>query len=79
MNQYKNASFLDLTIRFGAGFLVLFSIVKIGLKIFRAGGFNEMIAAYFGPDNWYIFVGQILLGSLFYGLFMAGYYKFIKK
>ena len=79
MNQYKNATFLDLTLRCGAGFLVLFSIVKIGLKIFRAGGFNEMIAAYFGPDNWYIFVSQILLGSLFYGLFMAGYYKFIKK
>ena len=79
MNQYKSASFLYLTLRFGAAFLVLFSIVKIGLKIVRSGSFNEMITAYFGPETWYRFVGQLLLASLFYGLFMAGYYKFIKK
>jgi len=79
MNQYKSATFLNLTIRFGAGFLVLFSIVKIGLKILRSGSFNQMVADYFGSETWYLFVTQILLGSLFYGLFMAGYYKFIKK
>lgn len=79
MNQYKSASFLYLTLRFGAAFLVLFSIVKVGLKVLSSGSFNEMIAAYFGPETWYRFAGQILLGSLFYGLFMAGYYKFIKK
>ncbi|WP_298368498.1 hypothetical protein [uncultured Lutibacter sp.] len=79
MSQYKDASFLQLTIRFGAGFLVLFSIVKVGLKVLRTGSFDQMIIEYFGPETWYKFLIQILLGSLFYGLFMAGYYKFIKK
>ena len=79
MKHYKNATFLHLTLRFGAAFLVLFSIVKIGLKIVRSGSFNQMIADYFGPETWYRFIGQLLLASLFYGLFMAGYYKIIKK
>lgn len=79
MSQYKDVSFLHLAIRFGAGFLVLFSIVKIGLKIIRTGSFNQMITEYFGPETWYKFMIQLFLGALFYGLFMAGYYKFIKK
>ena len=54
MNQYKNATFINLTIRFGAGFLVLFSIVKIGLKILRSGSFNQMVADYFGSETWYL-------------------------
>jgi hypothetical protein len=79
MSKYKDTTFLHLTLRFGAAFLVLFSIVKIGLKILRSGSFNQMILDYFGPETWYRFIGQLLLASLFYGLFMAGYYKFIKK
>lgn len=79
MSNRIKESFLKLAIRFSAGFLVFFSIFKIGLKLFRTGSFNQMVSDYFGSGNWYLFVSQILVGSLLYGLFMAGYYKFIKK
>ena len=79
MSNLIKESFLKLTIRFSAGFLVFFSIFKMVLKIFKTGSFNQMVADYFGSGNWHFFVAQILIGSLMYGLFMAGYYKFIKK
>ncbi len=79
MSSYKKEPFIKLTIRFTAAFLVLFSIVKIGLKIIRTGSFNQMVTDYFGPETWCKFAFQMVIGSVFYGLFMAGYYKFIKK
>ncbi|SDX76943.1 hypothetical protein SAMN05444411_10967 [Lutibacter oricola] len=79
MNKYKNESFIKLAIRFAAAFVVLFSIVKVLMKIVRTGSFDQMVADYFGPDTLYKFLFQILIGSVCYGLFMAGYYKFIKK
>lgn len=79
MNQYKSQSFVKLTIRFGLLFLITVSIIKIVMAIFNNGGVDGMIALYFGEDTWLQFA-KIQLGmSLLYGLFMAGYYKFIKK
>ena len=78
MSHLKNVSFFKLVLRFAGSFLVFFSLFKIIMKIFKSS-FDEMIAAYFGADTWHLFALQILIGSLFYGLFIAGYYKFIKK
>lgn len=78
MSHLKKVSFFKLVLRFAASFLVFFSLFKIIMKIFKSS-FDEMIAAYFGSETWYLFALQILIGSLFYGLFIAGYYKFIKK
>lgn len=79
MNQYKSQSFVKLTIRFGLLFLITVSIIKIVMAIFNTGSFDGMIALYFGKDTFLQFI-EIQLGmSLLYGLFMAGYYKFIKK
>lgn len=79
MNQYKNQSFLKLTLRFGAMFLVLVSIIKIVMSIFNTGSISGMIAEYFAPETIKQFLMIQLVMSLIYGVFMAGYYKFIKK
>ena len=79
MNAYKNQSFFTLTIRFGFIFLIVITIIKIGISVFKNGGITGMVNQYFSADTWLQFVKVQLVMSLFYGLFMAGYYKFIKK
>jgi len=79
MSQYKNQSFLKLVIRFGLIFLVVVSIIKIIMSIFKTGSFSGMVDEYFMEDRWQQFAKIQIAISLFYGLFMAGYYKFIKK
>ena len=77
--DYKQESFLKLALRFGLVFLVIVSVVKVFMSIFNDGGFDGMIAANFGADTFVQFLTTNVVMSLFYGLFMAGYYKFIKK
>lgn len=79
MNQYKNQSFIKLTLRFGAIFLVIVSIIKIIMAIFKTGSVDGMIAQYFSSETFEQFIIIQLVMSLIYGVFMAGYYKFIKK
>lgn len=79
MNPYKNQSFLKLTIRFSAVFLVVVTILKILISIFKNGGISGMLAEFFSAETWLPFVTVQLVMSLIYGLIMAGYYKFIKK
>ncbi|MBG7629704.1 MAG: hypothetical protein IZT56_04655 [Bacteroidetes bacterium] len=79
MNQYKSQSFLKLTLRFGLIFLVVVSLIKIVMAIFQTGSFSGMTAQYFSEEAWQPFVKVQVVISAIYGLFMAGYYKFIKK
>lgn len=79
MDTYKNQSFLKLTIRFALVFLVIVTIIKIIISIFKNGGISGMVAQYFSGEAWQIFITTQLVMSLIYGLIMAGYYKFIKK
>lgn len=79
MNKYKDKSFFELALRFGAMFLVLVSIIKIVMGIFNTGSIDGMIVLYFGVDTFMPFAITQLVMSAIYGLFMAGYYKFIKK
>ncbi|RXP55505.1 hypothetical protein EC396_08405 [Lutibacter sp. HS1-25] len=79
MDPYKNQSFLKLALRFGLVFLVVVSIIKIVMSIFNTGSIQGMVNEYFSPETWQKFVVIQLVMSSIYGLFMAGYYKFIKK
>jgi len=79
MNQYKSQSFLKLTLRFGLIFLVVVSLIKIVMAIFQTGSISGMIGQYFSEETWQPFVKIQVVISAIYGLFMAGYYKFIKK
>jgi hypothetical protein len=79
MKSYKNQSFFKLATRFGLVFLVVVSIIKIVASIFTTGSVSGMINQYFSFNTWQHFVSIQLMMSAIYGLFMAGYYKFIKK
>jgi len=79
MNQYKNQSFLKLTLRFSLIFLVVVSLIKIIMAIFQTGSFSGMTAQYFSEETWQQFVKVQVVMSVIYGAFMAGYYKFIRK
>ena len=79
MNPYKNQSFLKLTVRFASVFLVVVTLLKIIISMFKNGGVSGMIAEYFSAETWLPFLTVQLVMSLIYGLIMAGYYKYIKK
>jgi len=79
MNQYKNKSFFKLALRFAIIFLILVSSIEIIFSIVKNGSFSLMAENLFAEERWKFFVKRLGLISSFYGLFMAGYYKFIKK
>ena len=77
--DYKQESFFKLFLRFFLVFIILFTIFKLVFGIFQTGSIDGMIEANFGEENIAQFFKMQLSLSIFYGLFMAGYYKFIKK
>lgn len=79
MNPYKNASFFKLALRFFIVFFVLVTFIRVFTGIFRFDGFEGMQNEYFANGNWKSFLIMQSAMSLFYGLFIAGYYKYIKK
>jgi len=79
MNPYKNQSFLKLTVRFASVFLVVVTLLKIIISMFKNGGVSGMVVEFFSTETWLPFLTVQLVMSLIYGLIMAGYYKYIKK
>jgi len=79
MKSYKEQPFLKLTLRFGFLFLIIVSVIKIVISIFKNGSISGMVTEYFSIETWPEFAKMQLVMSAFYGVFMAGYYKFIKK
>ncbi|MBT8316437.1 MAG: hypothetical protein HKP59_02310 [Lutibacter sp.] len=79
MNQYKNHSFFKIAFRFAFIFLVFVSFIEIGFSILTNVSFSIMIEKLFSEGKWVYFLKRLVAMSSFYGLFMAGYYKFIKK
>ena len=79
MSAYKSQPFFKLVLRFGLIFLAVITVLKITISIFKTGGITGMVDQYFSEDRWMQFVKIQLAISAIYGLFMAGYYKFIKK
>ena len=79
MNQYKKAPFIKLAIRFTIVFFVLVGIMRMFMGLFKFDGVQGMISEYFSDGKWIQFLQLQVSLSLLYGLFMAGYYKYIKK
>lgn len=79
MKQYKNASFVKLFLRFTIVFFIAVVIFKTVVGFFQFDGLEGLKNTYFVDGKWQPFLGKISVISLIYGLFMAGYYKFIKK
>ena len=79
MNLYKNTSFLKLALRFFIGFFIFVTILRLFMGFFKFEGIEGLKQAYYYEGKWIFFLQTQLLFSVLYGLFMAGYYKFIKK
>ena len=79
MNQYKNTSFLKLTIRFVIVFFVLVTIIRLFMGFFKFDGIEGLKEAYFNDGKGQMFLRTQVMMSVLYGALMAGYYKFIKK
>jgi len=79
MNQYKKASFIKLALRFTLSFFVIITLLRLFTGIFRFDGLLGLKQAYLVDGKWQPFLKVQTVMSLIYGLFMTGYYKFIKK
>jgi len=79
MNSYKKIPFFKLVLQFGVGFLIIIFCIQIIISVIKNASFTAMLHQYFYNGNWVFFFEQLIIMSVFYGLFMAGYYKFIKK
>jgi hypothetical protein len=79
MNKYKNQSFFKLALRFAIIFLIFVSIIEMVFSIIKNGSFSAMTQQYFSAETWQYYLKRIVVMSTIYGVFMAGYYKFIKK
>ena len=79
MNPYKNTSFLKLALRFFLVFFIMVGLIRVFMGIFKFDGFEGMQNEFFANGKWVVFL-QLQVGlSIVYGVFMAGYYKYIKK
>lgn len=79
MNKYKEQSFFSLALRFGLTMIVIVSVLEIGFSVLKNLSFSIMIEQVFSDGKWKYFIKKLAGLSVIYGLFMAGYYKFIKK
>ncbi len=79
MKTYKKEPFFKLVLRFGIIFLISVFFIEIIFSIIVNQSFTVMLQQYFFNSNWIPFLERLIIMSLFYGLFMAGYYKLFKK
>jgi len=79
MNKYKALPFFRLALRFALIFMLLVSVFEIGFSVLKNLSFSMMFEHIFSEGKWQYFLKRILVMSALYGVFMAGYYKFIKK
>lgn len=79
MSEYKSQPFFKIAIRFAVGLLVIVSVLEILFSIIKNWGFTGMVQQLFADGKWEFFVKRLVVMAVFYGVFMAGYYKFIKK
>lgn len=79
MNTYKNIRFINLFIRFTIVFFIVIMLFKLIIGFFRYNGMEGLNDEYFVDGKWQPFLQLHVVMSLAYGLFIAIYYKFIKK
>jgi len=77
--EYKKEPFFRLVVRFGIIFFILIFSIEIIFSVIVHASFTAMLQQYFLNGNWMFFLIRLIVMSVFYGLFMAVYYKFIKK
>jgi purine-cytosine permease-like protein len=79
MNNYKEIRFIKLFIRFTIVFFIVIMLFKLIIGFFRFEGIEGLNNEYFIDGKWQPFIQLQVVMSLAYGLFIAIYYKFIKK
>ena len=79
MTSIQKQSFFKIALRFALIFLVFITLLKIIVTSLFYSSFNEMLHEYFSKDTWQAFAITQVTFSVIYGLFMAVYYKYIKK
>ena len=79
MNNYKEIRFINLFIRFTIVFFIVIMLFKLIIGFFRFEGIEGLNNEYFVDGKWQSFLQLQVVMSLAYGLFIAIYYKFIKK
>ena len=79
MNNYKNVRFINLFMRFTIVFFIVIILFKLVIGFFRFEGVEGLNNEYFIDGKWQPFIQFQVVISLAYGLFIAIYYKFIKK
>ncbi len=79
MSAYKDQPFFKIALRFAAVLLIFVSLIEIFFSLIKNGGFSGMVNHLFADGKWIYFVKRLGAMAAFYGVFMAGYYKFIKK
>jgi len=77
--EYKKEPFFRLVVRFGIIFFILIFSIEIIFSVIVNASFTAMLQQYFLNGSWIYFLIRLIAMSVFYGLFMAVYYKFIKK
>ncbi len=78
MSDISKQSFLTLFFRFFLVFLIVVTIIKVIFALV-SDGYEAMMIEFFSADHWMQFVKMQVVMSAVYGVFMTGYYKFIKK
>ncbi len=79
MKSYKNSSFFKLVFQFGIPFFIIIFFIETIFSVIKNTSFTVMLQQYFYKGNWIFFFERLIIMAFFYGLFMAGYYKFIKR
>lgn len=79
MSAYKNQPFFKIALRFAMVLLIFVSLIEIFFSLIKNGGYTGMVNQLFTDGKWVYFIKRLGVMAAFYGVFMAGYYKFIKK
>lgn len=79
MKTNQKQSFFKNIFKFALIFLIFITILKVIITALFYSSYTEMLREYFSKDTWKQFAGTQITISVIYGLFMAVYYKFIKK
>ena len=79
MSAYKDQPFFKIALRFAVVLFVFVALIEVFFGLIKNGGFNGMVHQLFAEERWQYFLKRLVLLAAFYGVFMAGYYKFIKK
>lgn len=79
MSSYKEQPFFKIALRFAIVLFVFVAFIEVFFGLIKNGGYTGMVNQLFAEGRWQYFLKRLGAMAAFYGVFMAGYYKFIKK